>query len=387
MGKSSEIFRPGALPSSTYISREAALGFTYEERLEQAINTTGYLTLISGPSKIGKTVLCERVIGLDNLVEVLGSDFLNRENVWTTIGAKAGMPLSGLITTGDAEKGTISEEYTVTRDNVISFYEEHGLILLIDDFHYAEKEVQVFLAQQLKDAIRKGLRVIISSLPHRCDDAIRNNPDLQGRISIIDIKPWSKDELRLIPQKGFEQLNIKIKEEYIESMVSESLASPQLMQLLCLNLCLLAKFDTDANAEISSDLLEKTYRFSTLNLDFRSVTQIIQNGKTSRGSKRKLYATKNGILDLYSLMLEAIAKNPPLGSIPFDDLLERVNSLISSNDIVQGKSLRDYLNSMQEVLTDHSRSFEVLEWRDNVLYVIEALFLFYLRWGRDENHS
>ena len=35
MNKSAEIFKPGALPVTTYISREAALGFTYEERLTQ----------------------------------------------------------------------------------------------------------------------------------------------------------------------------------------------------------------------------------------------------------------------------------------------------------------------------------------------------------------
>ena len=45
------------------------------------------------------------------------------------------------------------------------------------------------------------------------------------------------------------------------------------------------------------------------------------------------------------------------------------------------KSLKEYLGNIQEVLNDKNRTFEVLEWRDNVLYVIEALFLFYLRWG------
>ena len=44
MNKSAEIFKPGALPVTTYISREAALGFTYEERLEQALNMSGYIT-------------------------------------------------------------------------------------------------------------------------------------------------------------------------------------------------------------------------------------------------------------------------------------------------------------------------------------------------------
>ncbi len=46
----------------------------------------------------------------------------------------------------------------------------------------------------------------------RCDDAIRTNPDLQGRISIIDIEAWTKDELREIPVKGFAELAVSISE-------------------------------------------------------------------------------------------------------------------------------------------------------------------------------
>lgn len=383
MNKSAEIFKPGALPVTTYISREAALGFTYEERLEQALNMSGYITLISGPSKIGKTVLCERVVGIDNLVEVLGSDFLNKENVWKTIGAKAGMPLSGMVTTGNTDN-SISEEYIVIRENVIAYYQEHELVLLIDDFHYASEEIQRFLSQQLKDAIRKGLRVIISSLPHRCDDAIRTNPDLQGRISIIDIKPWSKDELRQIPRKGFEQLGIHVDDKYIESLVGESLASPQLMQLLCLNLCVLIKADSGNAVDVSEEIIKKAYKFSTLNLDFKNVTAVISNGKTKRGRERKKYCTSKGELDLYSLILEAIAQDPPIEEIGFDDLLTRINKTIVGNDKVTPKSLKEYLGNIQEVLNDKNRTFEVLEWRDNVLYVIEALFLFYLRWGRNE---
>ena len=383
MNKSAEIFKPGALPVTTYISREAALGFTYEERLEQALNMSGYITLISCISIIGKTVLCERVVGIDNLVEVLGSDFLNKENVWKTIGAKAGMPLSGMVTTGNTDN-SISEEYIVTRENVIAYYQEHELVLLIDDFHYASEEIQRFLSQQLKDAIRKGLRVIISSLPHRCDDAIRTNPDLQGRISIIDIKPWSKDELRQIPRKGFEQLGIHVDDKYIESLVGESLASPQLMQLLCLNLCVLIKADSGNAVYVSEEIIKKAYKFSTLNLDFKNVTAVISNGKTKRGRERKKYCTSKGELDLYSLILEAIAQDPPIEEIGFDDLLTRINKTIVGDDKVTPKSLKEYLGNIQEVLNDKNRTFEVLEWRDNVLYVIEALFLFYLRWGRNE---
>lgn len=77
--KAKEVFIPGALPESTYITRRDRMNFTYEDRLRQALNINGYLTFISGPSKIGKTVLCEKVIGLENIVEIIGSDFTEKK--------------------------------------------------------------------------------------------------------------------------------------------------------------------------------------------------------------------------------------------------------------------------------------------------------------------
>ena len=45
------------------------------------------------------------------------------------------------------------------------------------------------IAQQLKDAIRRGFKAIVVSLPHRADEAIRQNADLSGRLSLINIEP------------------------------------------------------------------------------------------------------------------------------------------------------------------------------------------------------
>ena len=109
MKKPNEVFIPGALPDSTYITRMMGSGFTYEERLKQALNVSGYLTLISGPSKIGKTVLCEKVIGLDHLVEISGSDMLDSSGLWTQIGMKAGMPREGTTKSGDQRRDFMEE--------------------------------------------------------------------------------------------------------------------------------------------------------------------------------------------------------------------------------------------------------------------------------------
>ncbi|MCI8927767.1 MAG: hypothetical protein HFI96_08660 [Lachnospiraceae bacterium] len=45
------------------------------------------------------------------------------------------------------------------------------------------------ITQQLKDAIRRGFKAIAVSLPHRADEAIRQNADLSGRLSLINIEP------------------------------------------------------------------------------------------------------------------------------------------------------------------------------------------------------
>lgn len=386
MKKPNEVFIPGALPNSTYVTRVMESGFTYEERLKQALSVSGYLTLISGPSKIGKTVLCEKVIGLDHLVEISGSDMLEPFDLWTQIGMKAGMPREGTTKAGNRKIDHMEETYLLTKESVLSYFKDHDLVLLLDDFHYASEEMQVFMAQQFKDAIRKGLRIIIASLPHRVDDTIRTNPDLQGRISIIDMPAWSKVDLERIPQKGFAELEMAVSGEIVDMLAKESISSPQLMQLICLNICILA--ESRKLQEIDGSLVKDAFRFSTLNLDYDKVVRTIQKGKSSRGQKRSVYQTEHlGKLDLYGLILEALALDPPFASILFEDLCERVLRLIRDDSKPTVNSIRGYLKNLQEVLNACDRSYEVLEWKDNTLYILESLFLFYLRWGRGDKHA
>lgn len=381
--KAQDVFIPGALPESTYVTRKTKIGFTYEERLKQALSMTGYLTSISGPSKIGKTVLCEKIVTLEKLVEITGADFVKKEELWNTIGSKAGMPTVGQSTTVDASNNLMSESYILTKESVIAYYKQHNLVLLIDDFHYAEIGMQMYIAQQLKDAIRKGFKVIIASLPHRSDDAIRTNPDLQGRISIIDIEAWSKEELKEIPIKGFKQLGIDISQFNIDRLANESISSPQLMQLICLNICILEETDQNKVDKIQDEILEKAFRFSTLNLDYQKIADVIKQGKNPRGKSRKKYKTREfGELDLYGLILEAIAVDPPIVSVDFEGLMKRISALIIEEDKPATKSLKEYLKNLQDVLSVKDRSYEVIEWKDDTLYILESLFLFYLRWGR-----
>lgn len=388
--KAEMVFKPGAFPEYTYVSRNYVnTGISYELRLKQALRTAGCLTSIIGPSKMGKTILCEQVIGLDNIVEISGADFNENVDFWAIIAAKVGLPYMGEITTErSAERGnnkesdSKSEKYVLSKDKVIQYYIENEKVLVIDDFHYASPEMQMKMAQQLKDAIRRELKVVVVSLPHRADDAIRQNADLSGRLSLINIETWKGEDLKKIALKGFDKLNIKIENFIAEKLAVECLTSPQLMQYICLSICTLLE-DAEEQA-INDDILQRAYRFTTVNFNYADVVSVMSKGPNPRGQQRKHYQTIDGKeLDLYGLIVESLAKNPPMMEIDFDTFYNRIIQLIKTTDTKLDKqTVKNHLNNLQGILEGKEEIYRAIEWKDGTIYVLDPLFLFYLRWGR-----
>ena len=78
--RAEDVFRPGSFPEYTYISRKSAVSdLPYEFRLAQAIKVSGFLTSLVGPSKMGKTILCEKVIGLEKIIPDTSDKYGNKE--------------------------------------------------------------------------------------------------------------------------------------------------------------------------------------------------------------------------------------------------------------------------------------------------------------------
>ena len=92
--KAKNVFKPGTYPEYTYVSRNYEnTGISYELRLKQALRTAGCLTSLIGPSKIEKTILCEKVIGFDNIVEFSGTDFNSNTDFLGNCCCKSGVAL------------------------------------------------------------------------------------------------------------------------------------------------------------------------------------------------------------------------------------------------------------------------------------------------------
>ena len=389
--RAEKVFKPGAYPTYTYVSRHYEdTDISYELRLKQALRTAGCLTSIIGPSKMGKTILCEKVIGLDNIVEISGADFNENTDFWATVAAKVELPYMGEITTERfskteeiTDRDGKNEKYVLSKDKIIEYYKKENLVLVIDDFHYAPKEKRMQIAQQLKDAIRRGFKAIVVSLPHRADEAIRQNADLSGRLSLINMDSWKVEDLKEIAKKGFSKLNIKIADEIAEQIAVESLSSPQLMQYICLNICSILEMNENKEKSVGQEILKTAYHYTTANFEYGDVVLLMKKGPSTRGKSRNTFQLKNGQLcDLYELIVKSIAENPPIMQLTFEDVKERIYSLISDESKKPTpQAIKESLTKLQELLHIREDIFKVLDWKDDILYILDPLFLFYLRWG------
>lgn len=380
-----KVFKPGTYPGLTYVTRQPrTMGYTYEERLRQSLSIEGYLTYIIGPSKIGKTVLCENVIGADNMICMSGNDFVKEKDFWSGIGKKASISMeaeiseqNGVFTENENKATTITKNYTGNKDKILRYFKETGKVLVLDDFHYAPEEIQYDIACQLKEVIRLGFKAVVISLPYRSDDAIRLNPDLTGRISIIEMEPWTDKELRMIAQKGFMELGISVSSELIERMAMESIHSPQMMQAVCLNIGLLPLNFSD----ITDKIIEESCRFTCANLPYADVVRILKSGPPTRGQQRLKYNMKDGSKrDIYSVILKTLADNPPLIELNLSELTERIQSNVQNAKITTRK-LRDSLKNWQKLIEEQGALYQVFEWKDDKLHISDNLFLFYIRWS------
>ncbi len=387
--RAEDVFRPGAFPEYTYISRKSAVSdLSYEFRLMQAIKVSGFLTSLVGPSKMGKTILCEKVIGFENIVEISGADFEEDTDFWKMAAAKAGLAYEGQFSSEKkiaetSDKYTKKETFSLTKDKIIEYYKKENLVLVIDDFHYAPEGKRMQVAQQLKDAIRRGFKAIVVSLPHRADEAIRQNADLSGRLSLINMEPWEVADLKEIAKLGFSRLDIGIEDAIAEQIAVESLSSPQLMQYICLNICTILEMSGDQKPRIGQEILETAYRYTTANFEYGDVVSLIKKGPNTRGKSRNTFQVKDGHpCDLYELIVKSIAENPPIMKLEFDDVKNRIYGMISDEcKKPTPQAIKECLAKLQELLHGREDIFKVLDWKEGVLYILDPLFLFYLRWG------
>jgi hypothetical protein len=415
--KATEVFTPGAYPDYTYVQRSDQ---ELEQELRDALDTPGQIVSLAGPSKSGKTVLVERVVGKENLIAVSGVGIQSPEDLWNKVLNWMRVPNStytesvaartsgaaveatgklSLVFVGSGSatgKGSLSQETrhsdgaTTSRSGLADVQREiaeSDYVVLVDDFHYMPREAQAETAKALKEAVRLKIKLCTAAVLHRGDDVVRANPELRGRVRALDLRYWSIDDLVNIALRGFDELNVACERRDLEILAKEAAGSPQLMQQICLQACFVmnvrARQDKRVVLSFSAEQIRLIFEQTSASADFRSLVDVLDAGPRTRGTERKIYrfidATSG---DVYRCVLKALAADPPTLAFPYDELLQRTHNICLGESPV-GSSITGTCLHMAKLAEDKFPNERVIDWDDQkqVLDIPDPYLAFFLRWS------
>lgn len=413
--KIKDIFTPGRFPTLTYIDDHLK---DKEQQLLDTLDDGSTLVSISGPSKSGKTVFVENILGKENLIQVTGAGVRQPSDLWLRVFDIIGTPIERKMTSSSTTSGTLagkaaaegsvivakakgeasasvtmatqsSEVETVSIDYLqllIRELSESNFVIFIDDFHYIERAAQSLLAQQIKEAIRQGVKFICASVPYHSDDVIRSNPDLRGRFFSIDFDYWGEEILKKIAYKGFDEANIAYRNELVDKLCKEAAGSPQLMQYLCLNACYEKGIRETPEDPIDMiyerDFFESICRRTVASTDYSSIADKMLEGPKTRGSDRKSYISTFGWQgDVYRFLLKALSIDPPCLNFRYQPLVDRIGGLCVG-ETPSGSSITNACHHTANIAND-SADNNIVEWdgENDVFDIRDPYLLFFLRWS------
>lgn len=255
--------------------------------------------------------------------------------------------------------------------------------LIIDDFHYLQRDFQGNVIRALKPLIFDGLPVILIAIPHRRYDAVKVEREMTGRLEQINIPMWETHELFEIAKEGFPLLNLEVTTNVLNKLASEAYGSPHLMQEFCRKLveyhgiyetC----FNKHSINEVTDDLF-KTVAEGTGKIMFDKLSK----GPRQRADRVQRRLKNGEMVDIYKATLYALAKaGPGLETIEYERLRSAMRDVLADK-IPQAQEVTRVLDKMAEITATDEASTPVLDWEKEKrkLHITDPFFAFYLKWG------
>jgi len=411
--RTSTVFIPGGMPKVTYVSRTER---NLEGRLRAARDNLCKLVTVTGATKSGKTVLVNTVFPRTEAVWVDGGTVKQEDDLWNyvldelggfTQSATESSRTSTSTLKGELEgqagvplvakaKGKVGAEHGRTRSAgngkkltltprsaAISQLRENDIPLIIDDFHYLDRNFQGSIVRALKPLIFEGLPVILIAIPHRRYDAVKVEREMTGRLESIHIPSWEKPELLEISSAGFPRLNMNVNSSVSERFAEEAYGSPHLMQQFCKDLALHNHIEETVRTSVRVQTVADDLFCAVAEGTGKIVFDKLARGPRQRSDRLQRELREGGTADIYKVTLLALAKlGPGLETVEYEQLRIAIRDVLQGT-IPQAHEVTRVLEKMAEIAAGDEASTPVLDWErdDQKLHITDPFFAFYLKWG------
>lgn len=393
-----DVFVAGGMPSVTYVERAS---ISIEKKLRSEIAEGYKIICVTGPTKSGKTVLTRHVLGRDKSAVVNGGHVKTGDEFWVLLLQELNIPSSESVTSGGeasigikyliSAQAKASEGVTQTFNNnnkrhIFRYLIDNRISLVVDDFHYIPHEVQKDIVRSLKSEIFDGLIAILIAVPHRAFDVIGVEREMEGRFAHIEIPTWGQDELKIIPNKGFIELRMRVPEECCSLFAAEAFGSPLLMQRFCLRLCIHYDISETLQNIIeynpSKDVREEIFESVSSQFGLPSFDKLSKGPQSRKKRMDRKLSNEDVNLDIYQCVLKAIANSGPKEKLHYNEIRDELRKIIVDTDIPQKHEVSSALGQMSSIAKEKIEGEPVLEWSDDYVYLTDPFLMFYMRWSQ-----
>jgi CBS domain-containing protein len=415
MSRVGDVFVVGSLPTVTYNPRSAR---QLEDRVENYLEDRGTILSVSGPTKCGKTVLIRTVAGAE-AIYLTGADVPSVEAFWgrladelgvathetrergnstasnqdDSFGGTVGVPGIASISlgVGEGEAKTATSGRSQSREVSAAHAARKRLRevknpVIVDDFHYIPSPVQLDVVRGIKDLVFDRVPFIFAAIPHRAYDVVRVENEMTGRVTQVSVPFWTDDELNVIADKGFNELNVTGSSALLGQLVTQAFSSPHLMQQFCRELCRRNGVnETSATqARLRFDDSEAFFREQAVGTS-RMAFQMLAQGPQQRTDRNPRHLKSGTVVDIYGLVLLAVAHTGPLTELKVDDLRSAIRE-ISADEPPQLHEVTRVLDAMTNIARTKIEGEPVVDFDRELgtLHISDPFFAYFLRWGAQE---
>lgn len=409
----SQVFVPGGMPKLTYVERTQG---EIRAKLESAKDNLCKLVTLTGQTKSGKTVLTQMIFPFTdpNVIWIDGGSITAENDIWeqvldgldvypseevntsdlasTVVSGKANVTANILIAKGSGELGVSQNEGSTrgkksvrnitSKNAAIKALSDSQASLIIDDFHYLDRDMQGSFVRAVKPLVFHGVPVVLIAIPHRRYDAIKVEREITGRLENIMMPYWSIDELKQIATIGFPLLNIDVSPTIVNLLTSEALGSPHLMQEFCKSLCADYSIKETSEQKIKISKVDDSLFKGVAESTGKVVFDKLATGPRQR-SDRLMRLLKNGErVDIYKVVLYALSKmKPGMQTIQYEELRSAIRDIVAEAP-PQAHEVTRVLEKMSEIASNEEASTPVIDWEreEQKLHITDPFFAFYLKW-------
>ncbi len=420
------VFKISGVPEYTYVERESL-----SEEIERHLDSKDGILLFLGYSKSGKTVFRKKHIEEKGfkLVTYRGNNTSTVPDLYKQIATQLGLVQvkelqllhSSLHQTEneaqignkhighlrDKSSDTIGDSISVTSDASTSDLDinylcntlsKNNVLVVIEDYHLVDNVFNKILSEDLKHFLDEEILFLLIGIPSSPNRALKNNPDLSGRMSHISFDYLTREEIKSIIYSGGKLLNVEFKEDVVEEIIKCSLKNAYLVQYICRTLLLDKNIKKTSFEKVNiSDAKDVHVACAniakTLDGDYLSIYSTIISGSRAQQQSKAFNQYEEILKAIKSFTIEDLEKgvsHRAISSSAWANMpSEKIQQYLENETYKSEQSFKSSINTQIKNAIDKindnlstNATKPILYVNDSTLYLTDLVFKFYINWKK-----